>query len=194
MNRLGGVGRNFSCDSSRSVFVNPESMKIGDDVFIGEQAHFGGEITIGNNVMFGPRPMILAGNHYFAVKGKNVRFLHPKDNENSEPVLIEDEVWCGASIVILGGVCLGMGCVIGAGSVVSKSIPPYVVAVGNSAKPIRKIFEDKILKQHLIKLGKDSRFAGETVNRRNRELARWKLTRLKSVDRSSEYWEFKEGD
>jgi acetyltransferase-like isoleucine patch superfamily enzyme len=192
LRQFGEVGKDLIFDPAGSAFYRPEGMRIGDHVFIGEQAHFSGEITIGSNVLFGPRPMILAGNHYYAIRGRSVRFLHPRENENSEPVVVEDEVWCGAGVVLLGGVRVGMGSVIGAGSVVCKSIPPFVVAVGNSAKPVRRIFDDPTLRDHLIRLGKDAGFADRTVQRRERELVERGLADLPGVDRTSEYWEFKE--
>ncbi len=171
-----------------SEFLSPENITIGDNVFIGDNAHFSGHITIGNNVMFGPRPMIFGGNHYFGVKGKSVRFLKSKNGENSKPVIIEDEVWCGAGVIILPGVKVGIGSVIGAGSVVSSSMPPFVLAVGNKCKPIKKIFSDKDLFEHLIKLGYSKSFAEKTVLARVRVL---KNSQLDVIDITDNYWETK---
>lgn len=53
-------------------------------------------------------------------------------------VTISDDVWIGANVIILPGVHIGTGSVIGAGSIVTKNIPPSVVAVGNPAKVIKK--------------------------------------------------------
>jgi len=153
LNRFRKVGKNFSFDLKSSI-LTPQFIEVGDNVFIGEYAYISAEVKIGNNVMFGPRPIILGGDHIFAVGGRSVRFLKPKYRENVKPINVDDEVWCGASVIILGGVKVGMGAVIGAGSVVTKEIPPYVVAVGNPCKPIKKIFEDDILVKHLIDLKK----------------------------------------
>ena len=61
-----------------------------------------------------------------------------RNNEyNSGDIIIEDDVWIGANVVILKNVTLEKGCVIGAGSVVTKSIPAYAIAVGNPAKVIK---------------------------------------------------------
>jgi len=143
--------------------------------------------------MFGPRPVFIGGDHYFAVKGKSVRFLHPKDRENWEKIIIEDEVWCGACIIIPKGVIVGMGAVIGAGSVLTKNIPPYTVAVGNPCKPIKKIFDDKDLYEHIIKIGYDEKFAKDIVNRRNNELELLKLVNIPVINKTEMYWEYKEG-
>lgn len=68
----------------------------------------------------------------------------------SRPIMIENDVWIGANAVICGGVTIGEGSVIGAGSVVTKDIPPRVVAAGNPCRVIRKVTEeDKIPVENL---------------------------------------------
>lgn len=54
------------------------------------------------------------------------------------PVVIRDRVWIGVGALVCPGVTLGEGCVVGAGSVVTRSIPPWVVAAGNPARPLRR--------------------------------------------------------
>ncbi|MFC6323540.1 sugar O-acetyltransferase [Companilactobacillus baiquanensis] len=61
--------------------------------------------------------------------------------ETSAPIHIEDNVWLGANVTVLGGVTIGKNSVIGAGSVVNKDIPSGVVAVGAPCKVLRKISE-----------------------------------------------------
>jgi len=53
------------------------------------------------------------------------------------PVNIGSDVWIGAGCKILGGVTIGNGCIIGAGSVVIKDLPPYSISVGNPAKVLK---------------------------------------------------------
>ena len=55
-------------------------------------------------------------------------------------------MWIGANAVICGGVTIGEGCVIGAGSVVTKDIPPMVVAAGNPCRVIREVKEEDKIK------------------------------------------------
>jgi acetyltransferase-like isoleucine patch superfamily enzyme len=54
-------------------------------------------------------------------------------------IIIEDKVWIGFNVIILKGVKIGEGAVIGAGSVVTKDVPPYHIVAGNPAKIIKKI-------------------------------------------------------
>jgi len=175
-----------------SSLLTPETIRLGDDVFIGEGAHFSGDISVGNRVLFGPRVMALAGNHLFAVSGESVRFLHPRGEENSEPIAVEDEVWCGAGVILLGGARLGMGCVVGAGSIVTNGIPPYVVAVGNPCRPVRLIFDDDGLADHLTRMGYGQDNALEIVRRRTHELAALKPGKLKAIDRTAAYREIRQ--
>ena len=59
--------------------------------------------------------------------------------EAAEPITIEDNVWLGGGVIVCPGVTIGRNTVIGAGSVVTKDVPPNVVAVGNPARVIREI-------------------------------------------------------
>jgi acetyltransferase-like isoleucine patch superfamily enzyme len=56
----------------------------------------------------------------------------------AETIRVEDHVWIGARAVILPGVTIGEGAVVGAGSIVSRNVPPWSIAVGNPAKVIKK--------------------------------------------------------
>src|ERR1035437_6537338 len=127
LKNLNIIGTNLIFDPFSSI-MTPQFLRIGDNVFIGEKAYISAKLTIGNNVMFGPRPVIIGGNHYFGAMGKSVRFLHPQNDENYEEIIIEDEVWFGANVLLLGGITIGFGSVIGAGSILTKSIPPFVMA------------------------------------------------------------------
>lgn len=182
------TGSNFHFEPL-STLLTPQYIKVGNNLFIGEKAHISAELSIGNNVMFGPRPVIVGGDHYFAIKNRSVRFLHPKNRENSNPIHIEDEVWCGASVIIMGGVTIGMGAVVGAGSIITKSIPPYTVAFGNPCKVAKKIFSNTDLSEHLSSLGYSSSLSHEIISRRQEFLD--KMGSFKIINRTSDYWEFK---
>lgn len=123
-NVIFGMGCNFSY----------KNIIIGDDVFIGSGATFNSAISIvkiGNKVMFGPNVTIMGGDHRTDVIGKYMFDVKEKLPFNDKDVIIEDDVWIGANVIILKGVTIGRGSIIGAGSVVVKNIPPYSVYVGS---------------------------------------------------------------
>lgn len=133
----------------------PKTIQIGNDVYIGRGACFQsahGEIVIGNHVMFGPNVHIHGGNHPF----KNIGFLIKENVEKQEgddgAVVIEDDCWIGACTIILKGVKIGRGSVIGAGSIVTKDVPPYSIYTVRITPIIRKRFLDEELKEHENKL------------------------------------------
>lgn len=92
--------------------------------------HAIGKIFIGKNCLFGPRTTIVAGNHKYQNKNVLIRL----QGQLSKNVEIEDDVWLSANVTVLGGVRIGEGAVIGAGSVVTKDIPEYTIASGVPAK------------------------------------------------------------
>lgn len=94
-------------------------------------------IHIGKQVTFGPRVTILDHNHGFTEFDQSV--MHQP--LTGKPVVIEDFVWLGANVVVLAGVKIGKGAVVGAGSIVTRDIPPYTVAVGNPARIVRSLKE-----------------------------------------------------
>ena len=127
------------------------SIKIGSDVFIGKGAIFLAElshITIGSKVMFGPRVMILGGDHNIAEIGHFMFDVKDKRPGNDVPVVIEDDVWIGARAIILKGVTIGRGSVIAAGSIVTKSIPPYSIVAGVPARVIKPRFGPEDMQRH----------------------------------------------
>ncbi|MFI0717605.1 sugar O-acetyltransferase [Streptomyces sp. NPDC021224] len=131
---LGSVGE-------RTVLLAPFHAAFGSNVHIGDD-FFGNvnltcvddvEIRIGNDVMIAPSVTLTTTGHP----------VHPARRADfgrfSEPIVIEDKVWIGSNAVVLPGVRIGYGSVIGAGSVVSRDIPPMTVAVGTPCRVLREI-------------------------------------------------------
>lgn len=105
-------------------------------------------LTIGNNVVFGPKPIIITGDHRIDIIGKFIVDSHKKLPQNDAPVIIEDDVWVGAHVVILKGVRIGRGCIIAAGAVVTKSCPPYSIVGGVPAKILKFRFSVEQVVEH----------------------------------------------
>lgn len=90
-------------------------------------------ITIGADVQIGPHVQLLTPTHPLDPGQRRAKL------EAAEPIVIGDNVWLGGGAIVLPGVTIGANSVIGAGSVVTKEVPPDVVAVGNPAKVIRSL-------------------------------------------------------
>ncbi len=93
------------------------------------------DVTIGDNVFFGPRVCVYTAGHPIDAEVRN------KQLEFGKKVVIGNNVWVGGSTVINPGVTIGDNVVIGSGSVVTKDIPSNVIAVGNPCKVLRPITE-----------------------------------------------------
>ena len=111
------------------------SIRTGTNVFLGPYVTIYGHggVEIGDQTLVSMRATILSSNHTVPGRGKKIRD-YP---DILLPTKIGKDVWIGANSVILGGVTIGDGCVIGAGSVVTKDLPAYSVAVGVPASVVR---------------------------------------------------------
>lgn len=134
--------------SRGGVFIHPEEVSFGDNIFISRNFHISAKnLEFGNNIMIGPNLVIECTNHKFNKVGL---YMFNYQNEKEQGfVKIEDDVWLGSNVVILPNVIIGEGCIVGAGSVVTKSLPPYTICVGVPCVPIKKRFSDINLKLHL---------------------------------------------
>lgn len=93
----------------------------------------GAPVTIGDNVFLGPNIVISSAGHPTDASIRNSGF------EFVKPIQIGDNVWIGANVVIVPGVEIGTNVTIRAGSVVTKSIEPDCVAVGNPCRVMRRL-------------------------------------------------------
>jgi acetyltransferase-like isoleucine patch superfamily enzyme len=113
------------------IVVGPgAALRIGDDVYVGAFANLRcvGRITIGDGVRLAQFVSIVDANYKF--KDRHA----PIDGFDPSVVTIGNGAWIGAQVVLLPGVEIGEGAVVGAGSVVTKSVPAFAIAVGNPAR------------------------------------------------------------
>lgn len=148
------VGSNSHILGQLLVFAHGGEIKIGDDCYIGEHAriwsakkiHIGNRVLISHNVnifdsLTHPVSATERHKHFLAI----VNIGHPKQVDlNERPVFIHDDVWIGAMSIILKGVTIGEGSIVGAGSVVTKDVPPWTIVAGNPATIIRHLERNEI--------------------------------------------------
>lgn len=124
-----------TCNIEKGVFFGKgQGISIGDNSGIGLRARVQGPLEIGNDVMMGPDVILYTKNH----ESKRTDIPMIKQGTTSpEKVVIEDDVWIGARVIILPGVTIGKGSILGAGSVVTKNVEPYTVMGGVPAREIK---------------------------------------------------------
>lgn len=131
---FGSIGERFTIHS-------PFHCDFGSNISVGENfvGNFNltildeAKVTIGNNVFVGPNVSMCTVIHALDAEQRNSGIM------KALPITIGDNVWIAANVVILPGVTIGDRAVIGAGSVVTKSIPSGMLAVGNPCRPVRAI-------------------------------------------------------
>lgn len=130
---------------SHKAFINPPfycdygfHIEVGESFFANYNCTIidVAKVKIGNNCQLAPNVSIYTAGHPVHPDSRNSLY------EYGIGVTIGDNVWIGGNTVILPGVHIGSNTVIGAGSVVTKDIPDWVIAAGNPCRVIRKITED----------------------------------------------------
>lgn len=114
----------------------------GDKIIIGNNTSFntnvminadcGGFIEIGDNCLIGPNVVLRTSNHVFSDRNVPIR----EQGHTPGRIIIRDDVWIGANVVLLPDVSVGRGSIIGAGSVVTKNVDDYAIVAGVPAKQI----------------------------------------------------------
>jgi acetyltransferase-like isoleucine patch superfamily enzyme len=149
-NRLGPGGRFLHC---REIYF-------GDDIYIAPDFHISARnLRIGNGVLIGPRLLLECDDHIFRTVGKSI--WSTRNEKNFGFVTIENDVWIGGNVTVLKNVTIGEGCIVGAGSVVTKSLPPYSICLGTPCHPFKTRFSKLELPDHLA--GVKSDYKAETI-------------------------------
>ncbi len=128
------------------ICPTPEKIFIHNNVSLGPESKFimqvgtpSGKFVAKHHASIGAGLTVISNNH--ATTGVDIKQWFSDAAENNEgdtnkDVIVEEEVWCGANVTLLLGVTIGRGAIIGAGSVVRTSIPPYSIVTGNPAKVV----------------------------------------------------------
>ncbi len=135
--RMSGAQIGINCFIHQNVYISsPERLQIGDNCVLsrGVLLTATGGLTIGNDVLIGYDSKILTRNHVIPDRREDtVRWSGHAD----KPVVIEDDCWVAANVMILPGVTLSKGTVVAAGSVLTKDTEEYGVYAGIPAKKIK---------------------------------------------------------
>ncbi|WP_461215120.1 sugar O-acetyltransferase [Lacticaseibacillus sp. GG6-2] len=127
------VSPNFRCEFGRNIHV-------GDHFFANYDCTIldGGQVTIGDRVLFGPKVGLYTTNHLFDAEERELGGCVAK------PITIGNRCWLAANVSVMPGVSIGDDTIIGANSVVTRDVPSNVIAAGNPCRVLRKItLQDK---------------------------------------------------
>jgi acetyltransferase-like isoleucine patch superfamily enzyme len=116
----------------REVIISkPYNIKLGHHVGFnyGCIIDGAGGITIGNNVLIAQYCSLVTAQHLYAKEE-----LVNTQPWTTQPIVIEDDVWLAANVIVTPGVTIGRGAVVGAGAVVTKDVAPYTIVAGVPAK------------------------------------------------------------
>jgi len=136
------IGKGFSSNAGLviDVFKNA-TLNIGENFYANYRLHIGcaNNILIGNDNLFGSDCLIIDHSHgsYTGDNQSLPNEIPVKRDLMSDSIVIGDNCWFGDKVVILQGVNIGDGVIVGANSVVSRSLPSGCIAVGSPAVPIK---------------------------------------------------------
>ena len=133
------LGANSTIEDFCTINNGVGDVIIGDNSLVGMGNVIIGPVTIGNNVILAQNIVASGLNHEYKDPQTPIH-LQPV---TTAPIVIEDDCWIAANVVITAGVTIGKHCVVAAGAVVTKDIPPFSIAAGNPAKVIKRYDEGK---------------------------------------------------
>lgn len=129
------IGNGVSIGKNGFLSAAGGKLKIGNQVCINFNSCLDasphGEIVIGNDVLIAQNVVLRTCSHEFTDHSKLIR----QQGHRTGRIVVEDNVWIGANVVVAGHVRIGTGAVIGAGAVVTNDVPPYSVCISRWRKP-----------------------------------------------------------
>ncbi|MGI0115516.1 sugar O-acetyltransferase [Zooshikella sp. RANM57] len=136
----------FAAFDESSLIMSPFICEFGSNIIIGQNTFINFQVTIldvssviiGNNVLIAPNVQLYTASHPLNINQRRQWAVYGK------PIVIEDDVWLGGGVIVCPGVKIGKGSVIGAGAIVTHSIPEGVLAAGNPCRIIRSLTAEEM--------------------------------------------------
>ena len=133
------VGSNFTCWRNCTLAACDDGViEIGDRVRFNANVYLnaciGGRIVLGNDVLVAPNVVIRSSDHVTSSLERPIA----EQGHKADEIIIEDDVWLGSNVTVVGGVRIGTGAVVAAGAVVTRNVEPYTIVGGVPAQFIKK--------------------------------------------------------
>ncbi len=127
----------------------PHKLRIGNHVYIGKQVHIEANCDIGDYCLFANRVAIVGRHdHDFSAVGFPIRYApwigsyrFPSPHI-TEKAVIESDVWLGYGVIVLTGITVGRGCIVATGTILTKSLPLYLIVTDRPARVVGQRFAD----------------------------------------------------
>ncbi|PWL39421.1 acetyltransferase [Flagellimonas aquimarina] len=132
------LGANSTIEDFSTINNGVGAVRIGIRTRIGLGNTIIGPVTIGNDVRLAQNVVLSGLNHNYEDVSRPIH----AQGVSTATIIVEEETWIGANSVIVAGVTIGKHCIIAGGSVVTKDVPAYSVAVGNPARVVKTYNHD----------------------------------------------------
>nr|WP_315224039.1 acyltransferase [uncultured Flavobacterium sp.] len=128
------LGANSTIEDFSAINNGVGSVIIGNRTKIGLSNTIIGPVTIGNDIRLAQNITLSGLNHNY----EDINIPIHEQGVSTAPIIIEDNSWIGANVVVVAGVTIGRHSIIAAGTVVTKNVPSYSIAAGNPARIIKQ--------------------------------------------------------
>lgn len=145
----------------KSVYLeNDLRIRQGTKILISDKS----KLTIKKYTVIGMNNMFIPNKHRSTVGIPQILLGISGINDQNNQILVEEDVWTGSNVTIMGNVTLGRGCLCGACSLITKDIPPYAIVLGSPARIVAVKFSiDQIIEHEKILYPKQERFSKEYI-------------------------------
>jgi len=142
-------GSNIYYENGFSIFNGHQNIFLGSNIYLVDTLINAGDnigsVTIDDFVFFGHGVKVLARGHDYRKRNEDRQRL-----VTEKPIHIKEGAWIASGSIILGGVTIGKNAVVGAGSVVTKDVPPNAIVAGNPIRLIKYIDRELTMFEKLL--------------------------------------------